>query len=60
MLTTFTGEAFALLGVALLVIFLRLGTRINAVGAQNLAADDYLMLLAAVSLPKFNAGGCRC
>lgn len=50
----FFTEVFALLGVGLLVIFVRTGARIHSVGFRGLMADDYLMLVAAVSnlLPK--------
>ena len=44
----FTREAFALLGVGLLVIGLRSYVRISTVGMRGLQADDYLMLVAAV------------
>lgn len=45
----FATEAFALLGVGLGVIALRTYARISAVGIKHLQADDYLMLLVAVS-----------
>lgn len=44
-------EAFALLGVGLFVIGLRLAVRVSAVGMRHLQADDYLMMLAAVGGP---------
>ncbi len=57
MANSFDTEAFALLGVGLVVIGVRTYARIGAVGALHLAVDDYLMLLAAVSkscfLPHF-------
>jgi hypothetical protein len=43
-------EAFALLGVALAVIFLRTIARATTVGIRGFQLDDYMMLLAAVSL----------
>ncbi len=46
----FVREAFALLGVGLSVIGLRLYVRISASGWRNLHADDYLMIVAAVSI----------
>lgn len=45
----FTTEAFTLLGVALGVISLRIAARTISVGVRGLQADDYLMVLAAVS-----------
>ncbi|KAK3318778.1 hypothetical protein B0H66DRAFT_249663 [Apodospora peruviana] len=45
---SFTTEAFALLGVGLFIIGLRLYARISTVGFGRLQADDYLMVLAAV------------
>lgn len=47
---SFTIEAFTLLGTGIFIIGLRLFARITAVGIKNLALDDYLMCLAAVSL----------
>ncbi|KAK4169641.1 hypothetical protein QBC43DRAFT_37082 [Cladorrhinum sp. PSN259] len=44
----FVTEAFALLGVGLLIIGLRLYVRISTVGFRCLQPDDYLMALAAV------------
>ncbi|KAL2267178.1 hypothetical protein VTJ83DRAFT_4455 [Remersonia thermophila] len=44
----FVKEAFALLGVGLFVIGLRLCVRVSAVGVRRLQADDYLMVLAAI------------
>ncbi|KAJ0302911.1 hypothetical protein COL516b_006957 [Colletotrichum fioriniae] len=49
-MSEFSTEAFALLGVAIAVIFLRTYARIVAVGFKRLQADDYLMLLIIVSL----------
>ncbi|KAI3549809.1 hypothetical protein CPAR01_13677 [Colletotrichum paranaense] len=43
-MSEFSTEAFALLGVAIAVIFLRTYARIAAVGFKRLQADDYLML----------------
>jgi hypothetical protein len=45
----FNVEAFTLLGVALLITGLRLYVRISSVGFKGLWADDYLVLVAAVS-----------
>ncbi|KAK4225372.1 hypothetical protein QBC38DRAFT_511101 [Podospora fimiseda] len=44
----FVTEVFALLGVGLFVIGLRLYVRISTVGIKRLQPDDYLMVLAAV------------
>lgn len=49
-LKAFNIEAFTLLGIAMLVTVLRCGVRISSVGCKNLWADDYLVILAAVSL----------
>jgi hypothetical protein len=46
----FVIEAFTLLGVALMVIFLRTIARATSVGVRGFQLDDYMMLLAAVSL----------
>jgi hypothetical protein len=48
-LRAFNIEAFTLLALALLVTALRSYVRISTVGLRNLWADDYLVLLAAVS-----------
>lgn len=48
-LRTYNIEAFTLLGIAMLVTALRCGVRISTVGCKNLWADDYLVILAAVS-----------
>lgn len=48
-LRAFNIEAFTLLALALLVTALRSYVRISTVGWKNLWADDYLVLLAAVS-----------
>jgi hypothetical protein len=45
----FVHEAFSLLGVGLFVIGLRLYVRISSEGLKGLRADDYLMVVAAVS-----------
>lgn len=42
-------EEFSMLGFGLFIIFIRIGSRIGAVGVRKLYADDYLMVLAAVS-----------
>jgi hypothetical protein len=48
-LKAFNIEAFTLLGIVLLVTVLRSCVRIRTVGCRNLWADDYLVILAAVS-----------
>lgn len=48
-LRAFNIEAFTLLALALLITGLRSYVRISTVGFKNLWADDYLVLLAAVS-----------
>ena len=48
-LKAFNIEAFTLLGIALLVTVLRSCVRIRTVGCRSLWADDYLVILAAVS-----------
>ncbi|GJC96105.1 hypothetical protein ColKHC_04931 [Colletotrichum higginsianum] len=48
-MSDFTTEAFTLLGVAIGVIVLRTYARVKAVGIKHLQADDYLMLLVAVT-----------
>lgn len=47
-MSAFVTEAFALLGVGLGVIALRIAARVTSVGVRGLKADDYLMILAAV------------
>lgn len=42
-------ESWILLGIGLSVIAARLGMRIATMGFRRLAADDFLMLIAAVS-----------
>lgn len=49
-MSDFVTEAFTLLGVAILVIGLRTTARWIMVGPRNFQADDYLMLLASVSI----------
>jgi hypothetical protein len=51
-LNIFNIEAFSLLGIAVLVTVLRCYVRISTVGCRNLWADDYLVILAVVSLMK--------
>lgn len=46
----FNTEAFTLLGVAIVVIGLRTTARWVMVGPKRFQADDYLMLVACVSL----------
>jgi hypothetical protein len=50
----FAHEAFSLLGVGLFVIGLRLYVRISSEGFKGLRADDYLMVVAAVSCSWLN------
>lgn len=45
----FNTEAFTLLGVAIVIIALRITARWIMVGPKSFKADDYLMLLACVS-----------
>ena len=49
MAENFIAEAFSLLAIGLVVIAFRLYSRILTVGFRNLAADDYLMIVAGVS-----------
>ena len=49
MVENFIAEAFSLLAVGLVVIAVRLYSRILTVGFRNLALDDYLMIVAGVS-----------
>ena len=44
----FVAEFFSLLGIALLVISLRIAARVSLLGIRRLQLDDYLMLLAGV------------
>jgi uncharacterized membrane protein len=46
----FNTEAFTLLGLAIVIIGLRTTARWIMVGPKNFQADDYLMLVACVSL----------
>ena len=46
----FNTEAFTLLAVAIVIIGLRTTARWIMVGPKNFQADDYLMLVACVSL----------
>lgn len=43
-------ESFTLLGIALLVVALRTGSRIKLVGIRHFEADDYLVLVGAVRI----------
>jgi hypothetical protein len=45
----FVAEFFSLLGIALVVISLRIVSRISSLGLRRLQLDDYLMVLAGVS-----------
>lgn len=49
-MSDFTTETFTLLSVGLVIIGARTYSRINQVGIRGFEGDDYLMLLAAVSL----------
>jgi hypothetical protein len=48
--TAYEIEAFTLLAIALLVTSLRTYSRIRVVGIRRFEADDYLVLVGAVSL----------
>lgn len=47
--SSFVTEAFTLLALGLFIIGLRTALRIKQVGFREFQADDYLMLVAAVS-----------
>lgn len=47
----FNAEAFSLLGISLGVIGFRFASRLSFLGFRGLAPDDYLMILAGVSVP---------
>ena len=49
MAENFIAEAFSLLAIGLVIIALRLYSRVLTVGFRHLAADDYLMIIAGVS-----------
>lgn len=49
-MSDFTTEAFTLLAVGLVIIGARTYARCSQVGIRGLEADDYLMVLAAVSI----------
>lgn len=51
MATNFVAESWTYLAIDLVVIGIRLGWRIRSVGVRKLAADDYLMVVAAVLFP---------
>lgn len=57
--STFVTEAFTLLGVGLSVIGTRTILRYKQVGVRKLQADDYLMLMAAVSPLTLRSCDCR-
>ena len=48
MAENFVAEAFSLLAIGIVIIILRLFSRIITVGIRKLAADDYLMIVAGV------------
>lgn len=50
MAENFVAEAFSLLAIGILIIILRLISRIITVGIRKLAADDFLMIVAGVRL----------
>jgi hypothetical protein len=50
MVENFIAEAFSLLAIGLLVIACRLYSRVLTVGFRNLAADDFLMIIAGVGI----------
>lgn len=47
----FVAEFFSLLGISLVVISLRIASRISSLGLRRLQLDDYLMVLAGVGDP---------
>lgn len=49
MAENFFAEAFSLLAISLIFIALRIYSRWTSVGFRQLAADDYLMVVAGVS-----------
>lgn len=49
MAENFIAEAFSLLAISLIFIALRIYSRWSSVGFRQLAADDYLMVVAGVS-----------
>lgn len=49
-MSEFVTEAFTLLGVAIVIIALRTTARWIMVGPKNFQPDDYLMLVACVSV----------
>lgn len=49
-MSEFITEAFTLLGVAIVIIGLRTVARWIMVGPKNFQADDYIMLVACVSI----------
>lgn len=50
----FIAEAFSLLGISLGIILLRMISRVSLVGTRELQLDDYLMVLAGVSLIRYS------
>ena len=48
MAENFVAEAFSLLAIGIVIIVLRLVSRIITVGVRKLAADDFLMIVAGV------------
>lgn len=51
-MSEFITEAFTLLGVAIVIIGLRTVARWIMVGPKNFQADDYIMLVACVSIQR--------
>lgn len=48
MAENFVAEAFTLLAIGIVIVILRLVSRVITVGIRKLAADDYLMVVALV------------
>jgi len=59
MAENFIAEAFSLLTISLIFIALRVYSRWSSVGFRQLAADDYLMLVAGVGNPFPFLDACR-
>jgi len=51
-MSEFVTEAFTLLGVAIVIIALRTAARWIMVGPKDFHADDYIMLVACVSIQR--------
>lgn len=59
MAENFIAEAFSLLAISLIFIALRIYSRWSSVGFRQLAADDYLMVVAGVGSPFPFLDACR-